>query len=261
MAKTTAAKKPKGKRRPRSPVGSPLDPASLHAMGALKAIPPPPPGFDVSGAWTQTWRIWTCYGYRESGNMNAGFLRIQRVAEGAPFTMKVAQELVTPDRVVHRIDATMQCEHNRLSTPVGWTLSSRFRGGGHKEPPETATREKVTVKARTLEIEAGGDTLKRPISRQWTSDWSLFEAIQRLPFRSDMRLSFDVLEGLSLLKQGHTLRYKGRQEAELGGEAATLHRFHQVGRGVLPYEYWLDRHHRLVLVVTGYRTYILGGRS
>ena len=40
----------------------------------------------------------------------------------------------------------------------------------------------------------------------------------------------------------------------------TGHLFHQVGRGVLPYEWWLDEAHRLVLVVTGYRTYILEGR-
>ncbi|MFW6108678.1 MAG: hypothetical protein ACOC8D_02575, partial [bacterium] len=120
-------------------MGRPLEPANLHAMGALKAPAAPPKGFDPSGGWTQTWRIWTCYGYRQRANKDAGFLRLQRAGRGAPFTLEVAQELRTPDNVVHRLDASIQCAHDRLASPGAWSLSSRFRGGGGRKPPP-ATR-------------------------------------------------------------------------------------------------------------------------
>ena len=116
------------------------------------------------------------------------------------------------------------------------------------------------MQGKTLAVTTGERKLTRRLPGRWTSDWSLFEALQRRPFRSGEALKFDVLEGLSLLKRGHVLRYKGRRQVTLGDAASTLHLFHQVGRGVLPYEWWLDEAHRLVLVVTGYRTYILEGR-
>ena len=37
----------------------------------------------------------------------------------------------------------------------------------------------------------------------------------------------------------------------------SLQRFEQIGHGILPYEYWLDKNHRLVIAVTGPRAYIL----
>ena len=43
----------------------------------------------------------------------------------------------------------------------------------------------------------------------------------------------------------------------LGQEMVTLHRFVQTGHGTLPYEWWLDQAHRLVMVVTHSRVYIL----
>ena len=36
-----------------------------------------------------------------------------------------------------------------------------------------------------------------------------------------------------------------------------MHWFHQIGYGVLPYEYWLDDRHRLLAVATHARAYLL----
>ena len=36
-----------------------------------------------------------------------------------------------------------------------------------------------------------------------------------------------------------------------------MRRFSQIGHGILPYEYWLDDRHRLQVVITHSRAYIL----
>lgn len=55
------------------------------------------------------------------------------------------------------------------------------------------------------------------------------------------------------------ITYEGKTEHHWGAEDVQLHYFRQFGQGMLPYEYFLDDSHRLVLVVSGYRAYILKG--
>ena len=80
--------------------------------------------------------------------------------------------------------------------------------------------------------------------------------MQRLPFEQESRLAFDVLEGLSILRTGHRLSYRGAVTLPPEKEV-TLHGFHRLGHGALPYEYWLDKRHRLVMAITLSRVYIL----
>ncbi|GAI82934.1 unnamed protein product, partial [marine sediment metagenome] len=41
------------------------------------------------------------------------------------------------------------------------------------------------------------------------------------------------------------------------GKGISLHRFDQLGRGILPCEYWLDDRHRLLMVTSMNKAYIL----
>ena len=53
------------------------------------------------------------------------------------------------------------------------------------------------------------------------------------------------------------LRSGGAVTVEFAGGPVRLHGFRQIGRGVLPYEYWVDEQGRLVLAVGGYQGYLL----
>jgi len=102
-----------------------------------------------------------------------------------------------------------------------------------------------------------GEVKSIPPEGPVTADWCLFEAVQRLPFSADAAQSFDLLEGLSALKRGHTLRYGGPREIRLGAQTRTLHRFQQTGHGTLACDWWVGEDHRLMLMVTGSRVYLL----
>ena len=65
-----------------------------------------------------------------------------------------------------------------------------------------------------------------------------------------------MLEGFSILRPGHRLSYRGTYPLEFGG-VGELHWFQQIGEGALPYEYWVDGAHRVVMAVTLARAYIL----
>ena len=240
----------------RKVVGSPLSPRLLFDMDAYQDLPAAEPGFDPGGAWTHTYTIWTCHGYRASGNKVVGSLRVTRTP-GPPPTLAVEQAIANDQGNLHRIEATVACAGDRLSSPLHWQLESIYTGPDGTVVADLCTNESVRHTAGGLALTTGERTVQRTVPTPATADWCLFDAVQRLPFAAASDLTFCMLEGLSLRKDGQRLAYRGAQEVAIGGRTRTLHRFRQLGHGVLPYDYWLDDAHRLLMVITHSRAYIL----
>lgn len=227
----------------RTIVGENLTPTLLKELGGVDDFPSTPADFKPDGNWVNTYRIWTCHGYRESGNQNVGSLRIERTDDsGKIFTLRIHQEIAQTDGLTNVIEGIIQCRNNQLASPVEWKLSSRFVNADGKQIAELSNREN----GRTGE---GADKA--------TGDWCLFETVQRLAFDKQSSLSFDLLEGMSLSKLGHRLFYRGTYPMKTDGQSIPLHCFGQLGNGILPYEYWLDDLHRLLAVISMNKAYIL----
>ena len=230
-------------KKKRTIVGSPLTPSMLVELDAITKLSPAPGVFSPTGNWIHSYRIWTCHGYRESGNQNVGFLRIERIANsGETFVLNIHQEVVQTDAITHIIDGKIKCRNNQLASPVEWRLKSRFSGTDGKHISELLSSDNGKA--------AEG-------SQSTTGDWCLFEAIQRLTYDKENSLSFDLLEGMSLKKTGHHLSYRGVTPLKMDGRDIPLHCFVQLGSGILPYEYWLDSRHRLLAVTSMNKAYIL----
>jgi len=228
-------------------------------MGALETSPLPVGPFDPAGPWTHTYRIWTCYGYRESSNREQGKLSIRRAPAQDGKHLDLAVEQVVwmdpkKEKDAHHLAAEIRCRTDGLASPVSWTLSSRFTLGPDQEPlPELDHDEKAVRSGQGLEVEIGGRRFPRKVSPRFTSDWSLFDALQRLTTETDEVVVFDLLEGLTAWKPGQRLSYRGKFPVTWGGETVELDCFQQLGVGVWPYEYWLDARHRLLMAITGAR--------
>lgn len=227
----------------RTIVGSPLTPRLLRELGAVDRFASTPLDFKPDGSWVNTYRIWTCHGYRESGNQNVGFLRIERVPDSKnTFGLDVHQEVLETDAMVSIIDGTITCRNNPLASPVRWNVTSRFIGVDGEHIPELL----------------GSDNgVPTEGAERMTGDWCLFEAVQRLGFDKQASLSFDLLEGMSLPKSKHRLSYRGVRSASIAAADTPLHGFVQLGSGILPYEYWLDARHRLLALTSMNKAYIL----
>jgi hypothetical protein len=234
-------------KKQRTIVGSPLTPTLLKELDALNKLPFTPDDFKPDGNWVSTYRIWTCHGYRESGNENIGFLRIERIgSSGETFVLNVHQQVVQTDAIIHIIDGTIKCRNNPLASPVEWKLKSEFIGADGKHISELLSSN-------------NGKTVEG--AQRTTGDWCLFEAVQRLAIDTRNSLSFDLLEGMSLKKSGHRLSYRGVTPLKMAGVDIPLHCFVQLGSGILPYEYWLDSRHRLLAVTSMNKAYILDEKA
>ena len=231
----------------RTIVGSPITPSMLVELDAITKLSPTPGNFSPAGNWMHSYRIWTCHGYRESGNENVGFLRIERVgSSGETFLLNVHQEVVQTDAIIHIIDGTIKCRNNPLASPVEWKLKSRLIDADGKN---------ISELFNSNNRKSAGDNEKI------TSDFCLFEAVQRLGYNKDTSVSFDLLEGMSLKKQDHRLSYRGVTPLKMDQADKPLHCFVRLGNGILPYEYWLDNRHRLLAVVSMNKAYILDDKA
>ena len=237
------------------PVQHPLAPSVLTEMGCLKT-PPPTGEFSPAKDWAASFRIWTCYGYVGRSNYDVGLLTIGRQLNGEAQRLAILHTLKNSEGKLHTIRAKVRCKLDALAGPTSWSLESEFAGEHMEGRPPMAAKEIGRIRGGAWQVSVGDRTTERKISGPVAADWCLFEAVTRLDFRDGPPLTFDLLEGLSLLKADHRLSYRGKLPVTWGPAKAQLHCFAQVGRGVYPYEYWLDDAHRLLLVTTGPRIYV-----
>ena len=247
------------KKSKRTIVGVPLTPVLLAELGAADKFSPAPKDFQPEGSRVQKYRIWTCHGYRESGNQSVGFLRIDRASadrEGS-FALRVERKVVQTDGLVHATTAKITCLSDQTTSPIEWRLSSLFTGPEGKVRPELGSVESGKISGGVMTVTRSKRKFTRDVSDKLTCNWCLFEAVQKLGFGAGRELAFDLLDGLSVLKTGHRLNYAGSERVALGETQVNLHRFTQIGRGVLPTNYWLDEAHRVLFVCSMNKAYIL----
>jgi len=235
--------------RTRTGIGYPLTPDLLKELEQWHGGPETPADFDPTGSWTQTYRIVTTAGFYENAYSNVGHLKITRTPRSTDetFTLRVDQEVVHAESVTHIFYAEITCKNDTFASPITWSLSSHFVGPDGERRANLDQNEIGRVEDGTVTIQING--VENVQKGQVTGDWCLFEAVQRLPFGSSGSLAFDLLEGMSIVRLGQKLSYR-RHDGD-------LHSFHQLGSGALPYQYWLNDRHQLMIVVTGARAYLL----
>jgi hypothetical protein len=234
----------------RTIVGHPLTPDILIELGALNSLSVTP--FSPKGNWTHVYRIWCCHGYRESGNETRGTLTIQRSPSPSEdsFRLDVTQKINNDNGIVHTLRSQILCREDLLATPVRWKTKSEFYDSEGAIVRDLGTEQSGSVQDDSIEIRTLDKKRLLRSSRRITGHWCLLEAVQRMPRGNTAPVSMDILEEMALLQQDHRMVYDREQTFTVDGTPTVLHHCQQWGRGMLPYDYWLDRHGRLQLFTT-----------
>lgn len=238
-----------------------LWPVFLAPMrAALEKIHPPEGPFDPAGAWTHRYSVLLLQPERgakgEHPRPYGTLVLARQPRRSADFTLAVDLTIQTVGRSGMRNRATLTCVADRLATPRQWELHSDDL---QDDQPVRGTSVVETAEWRdgTL-IRKGRAERRTSLPGPFTSNWSLLEAVQRLPFDSKP-LAFEMLEDLDLRKAEQSLRPVAPVTLELGGRAVKLRCFRQTGRGILPTHYWLDEQHRLVAITGALRGLVWAG--
>ncbi len=237
-------------------------PYSLMPLSdALTAIGPPVGEFDPAGEWEHDYAIWNpARAAKNAKSARAGSLRIRkRLTPEGNIRLQVTQTVeMQSTNGSGKTKATVTSAKDELCTPIRWKIESEIIGPEGKQVPYTKAGISGEADKGNVVLHAEKE-MRIKTSERLCSNWSLFEAVQRLPFgAAEMR--FDMLEELELLKPEHRLFAGSEAEVEIGGRKVKLHSFEQLGRGILPMTYWLDDEHRLLIAVNQRRAYILDAR-
>lgn len=232
----------------------------------LKDFSPPRGEFDPEGAWEHTYDVYPVYGkWGEHSEEHKGRCRIKREVAGdvGSFRLEVSSEVTYLDYGygIHptRSQLTtvrLRCKNDWLSTLQSWELKSVALGDKGEARPlsqmvETGFFADGTIKLTSAKVK----TREICVSGNLTSNWSLFDAVQRLAGKEPPSGSFTMLEDLRLVRAGQRLSLDGEAEFELGGRKTRLYGYHQIGEGILPIHYWLDEESRLLFALGGVRVY------
>ena len=216
---------------------------------------PPQGAFDPAGSWTHVYRIAAVKQSRSpSPRELGGQVTIHRYGQPNGPLLEVKQQMITKGYASWS-NATIECGDDQLSTPRRWTVESWTCSPDKKE--EAESRLKFAAEPARGEIRFSG-ICKPPlrVAADWTLDWALLDALQRLP-QDCGDLSFDLVEDYDLLRPRQRLSSTGPVTAKLGGKETELYGFCHIGSGTLPTHYWLDRQQRLLFVLHYYRVFVL----
>ncbi len=245
-------------KKKREIIGSPLTPKLLNELGVFKSFPDTPEDFKPDGSWTNHYRIWACHGYRESGNKDVGYLRLQRRKSSSDnkFTLNVHQELAGAEGSVNIIDAEIICMYEQISFPVKWKYKSSFTDPRGNPVEQLGQQENNSISNNVLTISRGNKVIKRKLSSGPTCNWCICESVQRLT-KNNKPLAFDMLDDLTVLKTNQHLSGQGISSVSISNRKIPLYSFVHIGAGNLPFEYWLDERGRLVSFISMDKAYIL----
>ena len=194
-----------------------------------------------------------------------GYLTIHRESRDGGIALDVEQQTLMPGTgpgpkhsrpFAYWHKAAIQCQANRWTTPQRWTAETW--GTDQEKNVEPLTRVKFSAEASAQEIRFSG--ISNPaihMAADWTMDWTLLEALQRLPAQENEELAFDMIEDLDVLRPGQRLAFISPFKAKLAGKFAEVYGFCQIGTGTLPITYLLDQNHRLLLAMHNLRAFIL----
>ena len=230
----------------------PVTVESLKAFGALSEVSLPAERFDPTAAWTQTYRLWMVQRYRSGGK-----LVVQRRQAGRDGVhLKVESTIAEYGGHLRQLKADLDCAADTLCSPRAWRLDATHVDADDRPTAGSGLSESGTLADGVWTVRFGNRSRKRKVPTPITSNWSLFEAVQRLPGEDTGPLKFAMLDEMDLLKMGQRLGFCGTKKVHVGGRMLTLRGYAQIGRGVLPWQYWVDQQGRLILALSGVRAYV-----
>ena len=225
----------------------------------LKGFRLPSAEFNPSGRWKLTYGAYT-FAAISSGTTpgsRAGTLSVSREPRDGGSIVELDFEKLLVGGSTQRVVARLVCRDDALATPTEWNCSSEVFDRERKAIAQSGLDKSGTVAGGRVEIDDGKYTQVIEIDGPFTVNWALFEAVGRLPRGPFEPLEFTMLDHFDQVKLGQTLAFRDSLSIRLGSQDVQLHAFDQLGRGIVPWVYWVDDSDRLLAAVAGLEAYIL----
>jgi hypothetical protein len=239
----------------------PMDPYYLKLIGAINpaATAPAPP--EAGKPWSCNYHLF-CNGGAWNSNWFTGALQMTApngVALNGDWLLRgcrLINDGLSKGRFINRIAADrfdFEVEYGK-GIPVSWKTRQAMvvydSSGTRSEISGTVLSKKGQLSTAGYTIQAGRFSKQYP--RQsgqqiFTLEDSLIYS-QLWPFDSSFSVSGELLEDFTVLREESLVYYDG---SDTDPDGRKFHTFVMQGRGMLPFEFWMDEQHRPVACIQG----------
>jgi hypothetical protein len=226
----------------------------------LRNYLPPSGPFEPAGRWFHQYRLYTVVNGDIPVPPVRGTLRIERVPQDAGGAiLNINYEKTSRYAGVHTFLATVVCANDHLSTPLKW--SSTYTAAAPARPLKMSLEQMETGVAGegSVIISQGREQKKLSLPSAYTSNWALFDAVQRLERSGGAALRFTLLDDDAPKPDQVLAFYQSTHLRDRwpGAPDIRVHGFLQIGEGTTPQVYWVDDRGELLFLVSGLNAFVL----
>lgn len=222
--------------------------------------PPPVAGFAAAGNWKQEYSMFLL---DPMVSINSGAFSIERSLKGTQhFAMTVQMRTYGISGFSLFQHAVLQCRTDMLAAPVSWEFETKMaRRPGDKPYLLSGRHRSAKVSDGYLMIRDKLRTSKTMIHGPYSNEWTLLEAVQRLPGQAMKKIHYTLIDEYDTPQPDHNLEFRTRAKISVANGPLHLVGYYDLGRAVIPTVYWVDQHGRLIFVCTGLVVYALAATN
>jgi len=220
----------------------------------LKNYVPPKKSFDPNGKWEAEYKMFTTAG---GGAANAGTLIFKRksLSKSEAF-IELDIDKAGVDNYWQKVNAKMKFKTDLLSSPVKWQYEAKITGPKGEVIKNTEIKQYAVNNKNEIDFVWKNKRKKLKISGDIALNWLLFDAVQRMPGKNTEKTKFTLIDHFDQPKPDNTISFRDDIEINVaGGEKLKLYFYAQLGDGILPIAYYVDKSGRLLFVVSGVEAY------
>lgn len=228
--------------------GVQINPEILNRTGKLN-VPNPQGEFNTEGEWEQTWKVW--FPGRGKANSGSGYLKVKKEINGnqSNITYKVDQLISENDNWFQFTKAEITALNNMSGSPVQWEKGSQFFTSP-KDGNKYITELNLAQKGFREQLSEDG-------KNNFTSSFTVFDLVQKMSAKGIKQMDFTLLDELDKVKRNHSISFTCETSIQFAGEAKNVRCYDEIGEGLLPSKYYLDKQGRMLLAISGMRVFIL----
>lgn len=222
--------------------------------GYLESYSPPEGTIGAQGGWTAVYDILkfeATPAYKKISqtpmyNMVLGQVAITKRVASSLYEIKMAYQ---PTRSMESVNARISCSDSPVAALKSWEMEWDCRGKGQEL--SYVNRERAVVEPDHFEVTSRGNTDRFELKQPLTSLWTLMDAVRWLPAQTGWSHEFDMYMDLSSLRRNQSLSFSGRGQVALATGLEDMAFYEQLGEGIEPIHYAVDKHRRTLFVTQG----------
>jgi hypothetical protein len=222
----------------------------------LKNYVPANDHFDSDGKWEAKYKMFTMASGRAG---HAGTLSFKRKSlSGKEAFIELTIDKAGVDRYWQKINAKIKFKKDLLSSPVKWQYEVKVTTPKGKVLRNTEIKKYAVNYEKRIDFVCNGKRKSVKTSGTIALNWLLFDAVQRMPREKNTKSEFTLIDHFDQFKPNNTISFCNNIEINVANnKKLELYVYNQLGDGILPVAYYVNKCGKLLFVVSGVEAYAL----